>query len=161
MPVRSLYMKPAIADLGNEGHGCLFRSRSARGREHTRWLWDLQLEHPARCTVLAEYRQTIAGADRQLKHLNQQVTQPVPVWSVAPMMAAYQVPGGAPFLTSVMFFASTYDVRPFKILDTSLQLSPEMVGQIETPCSEPPCCGPQRQPRRKERDLLERCRHDR
>jgi transposase len=94
-------------------HGRIFPGRGAWTRAHTRWQCELQFEHPAQYLVLAEYRQAIADAETRLERLSEQVTEVVPAWSMAPVIAAYQAMRGVAFLTAVTFVAEIGDVRRF------------------------------------------------
>src|SRR3712207_4173849 len=71
-------------------HGRVFPGRGAWTRAHTRWLCELRFQHAARHLVLAEYRQAILDAEARLERLTEQVTELVPSWSMAPLVAAYQ-----------------------------------------------------------------------
>jgi transposase len=95
-------------------HGRVFGGRSAWSRAHTRWLCELQFEHPAQYLVLSEYRQAIAEAETRLERLSQQVADLVPAWSMAPVIAADQAMRGVAFLTAVTFVAEIGDVRRFE-----------------------------------------------
>jgi transposase len=95
-------------------HGRVFTGHSAWSRAHTRWLCELQFEHPAQYLVLAEYRQAIADAEQRLERLSKQVADLVPSWSMAPVIAAYQAMRGVAFLTAVTFVAEIGDVRRFE-----------------------------------------------
>jgi transposase len=94
-------------------HGRVFTGRSAWTRAHTRWLCELRFDHPAQHLVLAEYRQAIADAETRLARLTEQVSELVPSWSMAPVIAAYQAMRGVAFLTAVTFVAEIGDVRRF------------------------------------------------
>jgi transposase len=94
-------------------HGRVFTGRGAWTRAHTRWLCELQFEHPAQHLVLAEYRQAIADAEMRLERLTRQVAELVPSWSMAPVIAAYQAMRGVAFLTAVTLVAEIGDVRRF------------------------------------------------
>src|SRR5215212_1500871 len=94
-------------------HGRVYSGRSAWSRAHSRWLCDLRFEHPAQYLVLAEYRQAIADAEARLERLSEQVTELVPSWSMAPVVAAYQALRGVAFLSAVTFVAEIGDVRRF------------------------------------------------
>ena len=93
--------------------GRVHSGRGAWSRAHTRWLCDLRFEHPAHCLVLAEYRQAIADAEVRLERLGEQPAEPVPSWSMAPVIAAYQAMRGVAFLSAVTFVAEIGDVRRF------------------------------------------------
>jgi transposase len=95
-------------------HGRVFSGRSSWSRAHTRWLCELQFEHPAGYLVLAEYRQAIADAEDRLERLSKQVAELVPSWSMAPVIAAYQAMRGVALLTAVTFVAESGDVRRFE-----------------------------------------------
>jgi transposase len=95
-------------------HGRVFTGRSAWSRAHTRWLCELQFEHPAQYLVLTEYRQAITEAEKRLERLSQPVAELVPSWSMAPVIAAYQALRGVAFLTAVTFVAEIGDVRRFE-----------------------------------------------
>jgi transposase len=95
-------------------HGRVFTGRSAWSRAHTRWLCELRFEHPAQYLVLAEYRQAIADAEKRLERLSEQVSEVVPSWSMAPVIAAYQAMRGVAFLAAVTFVAEIGDVRRFE-----------------------------------------------
>jgi transposase len=100
--------------------GCTAAAAPAWSRAHTRWLCELQFEHPAQYLVLAECRQAIADAEEErLERLSEQVTELVPSWSMAPVIAAYQAMRGVAFLTAVTCVAEIGDVRRF---ETSRQL---------------------------------------
>jgi transposase len=94
-------------------HGRVFTGRSAWTKAHTRWLCELRFEHPAQHLVLAEYRQAILDAEARLERLTGQVTELVPSWSMAPVVAAYQALRGVACLTAVTFAAEVGDVRRF------------------------------------------------
>jgi transposase len=94
-------------------HGRVFPGRGAWTKAHTRWLCELRFEHPAQHLVLAEYRQAILDAEVRLERLTEQVTELVPAWSMAPVIAAYQALRGVSFLTAVTFVAEIGDVRRF------------------------------------------------
>jgi transposase len=94
-------------------HGRVFPGRGAWTKAHTRWLCELRFEHPAQHLVLAEYRQAILDAEVRLERLTEQVTERVPAWSMAPVIAAYQALRGVSFLTAVTFVAEIGDVRRF------------------------------------------------
>lgn len=64
--------------------------------------------------MLAEYRQAIADAGSRLERLSEQVSEVVPSWSMAPVIAAYQAMRGVAFLTAVTFVAEVGDVRRFE-----------------------------------------------
>jgi transposase len=94
-------------------HGRVFTGRGAWTKAHTRWLCELRFEHPAQHLVLAEYRQAILDAEARLERLTEQVTDLVPSWSMAPVVAAYQALRGVSFLTAVTFAAEVGDLRRF------------------------------------------------
>src|SRR3954454_2983570 len=95
-------------------HGRVFTGRGAWTKAHTRWLCELRFEHPAQHLVLAEYRQAILDAEARLERLTGQVTELVPSWSMAPVVAAYQALRGVACLTAVTFVAEIGDVRRFE-----------------------------------------------
>ena len=95
-------------------HGRIFTGRDAWTKAHTRWLCELAFDHPAQYLVLAEYRRAIENAEIRLKRLNEQVTEVVRSWSMAPVIAAYQALRGVAFLTAVTFVAEIGDVRRFE-----------------------------------------------
>jgi transposase len=94
--------------------GRVYSGRGAWSRAHTRWPCDLRFEHPAHCLVLAEYRQAIADAEVRLERLGEQPAEPVPSWSLAPVVAACQAMRGVAFLSAVTFVAGIGDVRRFE-----------------------------------------------
>jgi transposase len=94
-------------------HGRIFTGRGAWTKAHTRWLCELRFEHPAEHLVLAEYRQAILDAEARLERLTGQVTELVPSWSMAPVVAAYQAARGVACLAAVTFAAEIGDVRRF------------------------------------------------
>src|SRR3712207_5206550 len=94
-------------------HGRAFTGRGAWTRAHTRWLCELRFEHPAQHLVLAEYRRAIADAETRLERLTEQVSELVPSWSMAPVVAACQATRGVAFLSAVTFVAEIGDVRRF------------------------------------------------
>ena len=69
---------------------------------------------PSQHIVLTEYRIAIEDAEVRLERLTQQVTERVPSWSMAPLIAAYQALRGVAFLTAVTFVAEIGDVRRFE-----------------------------------------------
>lgn len=95
-------------------HGRVFAGRSAWTRGHTRWLCEQTFDDPAHHIVLTEYRTAIEDAEVRLERLTQQVTERVPSWSMAPVIAAYQALRGVAFLTAVTFVAEIGDVRRFE-----------------------------------------------
>src|SRR3712207_540282 len=94
-------------------HGRILTGRGARTRAHTRWLCELSFAHPAHHLVLAEYRRAIADAETRLERLTEQVSELVPSWSMAPVVAACQAMRGVAFLSAVTFVAEIGDVRRF------------------------------------------------
>ena len=95
-------------------HGRIFSGRDAWTKAHTRWLCELAFDHPAQYLVLAEYRRAIENAEIRLKGLTGQVAEVAASWSMAPVIAAFQVLRGVAFLTAVTFAAEIGDVRRFE-----------------------------------------------
>ena len=95
-------------------NGRIYRGLRSWTLLHTRWLSNLNFEHPTQYLVLREYRQAIDEAEARLERLTQQVTDVVATWSMAPVVAAYQALRGVAFLTAVTFVAEIGDVRRFE-----------------------------------------------
>lgn len=95
-------------------HGRIYTGRKPWTRAHTRWLADQAFEHPAHYIVLAEYSQAIEDAEIRLARLTKQIAEVVPMWSMAPVVSAYQAMRGVAFMTAVTFVAEIGDVRRFE-----------------------------------------------
>lgn len=94
-------------------HGRIYTGRTPWTRAHIRWLAGQTFSHPAHPIVLAEYIQTIEDAEIRLERLTKQIAEVVPMWSMAPVVSAYQAMRGIAFMTAVTFVAEIGDVRRF------------------------------------------------
>lgn len=95
-------------------HGRIFTGRKPWTRAHSRWLRDQAFSHPAHHIVLAEYTQAIEDAEIRLERLTKQIAEIVPMWSMAPVVLAYQAMRGVAFITAVTFVTEIGDIRRFE-----------------------------------------------
>jgi transposase len=100
-------------------HGRIFTGGDHWTRAHRRWLAEQRFDHPAQQIVFQDAVAAIEDAIERLRRLEQQLTDVVPRWSMAPLVAAYQAMRGVSFLVAVTFAAEIGDVRRF---DTPRQL---------------------------------------
>jgi len=100
-------------------HGRIFAGSKHWTRAHRRWLADQSFDHPAQQIVFQDAVSAIEDAAERLHRLEGQLAAIVPVWSMAPVVAAYQAMRGVSFLVAVTFAAEIGDVRRF---DTPRQL---------------------------------------
>jgi transposase len=100
-------------------HGRVYSGSGHWTLAHRRWLAKQSFEHAAQQIVFQEALDAIADAAQRLRRLEQQLTQILPSWSMAPAVEAYQAMRGASFLVAVTFAAEIGDVRRF---DTPRQL---------------------------------------
>jgi transposase len=94
-------------------HGLVFTGRKAWSPAHRRWLAGLRFAHPAQQIVLQEQIEAIAEAERRRDRLGEQIRALVPVWPMAPVVAALQAMRGIAFLSAVVLVAEVGDFRRF------------------------------------------------
>ncbi|HVI05385.1 MAG TPA: IS110 family transposase [Sphingomicrobium sp.] len=95
-------------------HGRIYTGRKPWTRAHIRWLVAQAFAHPAHHIVLAEYTRAIEDAGIRLERLTKQIAEVVPMWSMAPVVLAYQAMRGVAFVTAVTFVAEIGDIRRFE-----------------------------------------------
>jgi len=93
--------------------GRIYTGRAAWTKAHARWLSEQAFPQPALYLVLQEHPQAIEDAEKRLERLTGQVSEAAQIWSMAPVVAAYQALRGVAFLTAVTFVAEIGDVRRF------------------------------------------------
>src|SRR4051794_24021557 len=90
-----------------------FAGRKTWSPAHRRWLAGLRFGHPAQQVVLQEQLDAIEEAERRRDRLEAQIREPVPGWSLAPVVAALQAMRGVAFLSAVVLAAEVGDFRRF------------------------------------------------
>src|SRR4051794_15238567 len=70
--------------------------------------------HPAQQIVFQDQVDAVADAQARLERLDRQLTDVVPTWSMAPVVAAFQAMRGVSFLVAVTFVAEIGDGRRFE-----------------------------------------------
>ena len=94
-------------------HGRIFSGRQHWSRAHLRWLAQQKFDHSAQQIVFQDAVDAIDDAATRLRRLDEQVVAIVPSWSMAPVVAAYQVMRGVSFVVAVTFVAEIGDLRRF------------------------------------------------
>jgi transposase len=94
-------------------HGRVFTGRRAWSPAHRRWLAGLRFEHPAQRVVLREQLAAIGEAERRRDRLEAQLREPVPGWSLAPVVAASQAMRGVALPSAAVLAAEVGDFRRF------------------------------------------------
>ena len=95
-------------------HGRIFTGHRHWSRAHLRWLAGQAFNHPAQQIVFQDQVDAVADAQARLERLDRQLTDVVPTWSMAPVVAACQAMRGVSFLVAVTFVAEIGDVRRFE-----------------------------------------------
>ena len=95
-------------------HGRIFTGHRPWSRAHLRWLAGQAFNHPAQQIVFQDQVDAVADAQARLERLDRQLTDVVPTWSMAPVVAACQAMRGVSFLVAVTFVAEIGDVRRFE-----------------------------------------------
>ena len=83
-------------------------------RAHRRWLATLTFEHAAQQIVLQDYIDAVERAEMRRDQLQQQITELVPEWSLAPLVEALQALRGVALITAVTLAAELGDLSRFE-----------------------------------------------
>jgi hypothetical protein len=94
-------------------HDRIFSGREYWSPAHRRWLAEQNVEHPAQQIVFQDAIDAIEDGAARLRRLEEQLLAIAPSWSMAPVVAAYQVMRGVSFIVAVTFVAEIGDVRRY------------------------------------------------
>jgi transposase len=89
--------------------GRVYAGRGAWTAAHRRWLATVRFRHAAHQVILQEYIDAIADAEQRRDRLTAQIERLLPVWSLAPVVAALQAMRGVAFVTAVTLAAEVGD----------------------------------------------------
>ena len=87
-------------------------SATWRGR-HLRWLDSQNFAHPAQRLAYQEMLNAMRAASERINRLDAMLLEIVPVWTMAPVVSAFQALRGVGFLTAATLVAEAGDLRRF------------------------------------------------
>lgn len=108
-------------------HGRIYSGKTRWNKTHINWIRTLKFDHPAHHILIQESLASIRDSQDQLTRLEQQITNLLPDWSLAPVVAALQAMRGISKISAVILAAEIGDFRRFahpRQLVSYLGLSP-------------------------------------
>jgi transposase len=95
-------------------HGRIFTGRRQGGAAYLRWLAEQKFDHPAQQIVFQDLVDAVRDASERLARFERHIEELVPVWSMAPCVAAYQALRGVSLIVAVIFAVEIGDISRFE-----------------------------------------------
>ena len=114
-------------------HGKIYSGVRTWTQAYRRWLTTVRFDHPAQQIVLQDYIDAVTDAERRVDRLTRQITEHLPDWSMAPVVAAIQAMRGVALINGVTIVTEVGDFsrfdNPRQFNRGSLDLSHAGTGQ--------------------------------
>jgi transposase len=94
--------------------GRIYPGKKTWGMRHAYWLQGQRFDHPAHGLVLQELLLTVRHAEERLERVETAITEFLPAWSLAPVVAALQTLRGIGLIGAVIIMAEIGDLRRFE-----------------------------------------------
>lgn len=95
-------------------NGISYSGRSSWTAAHLHWLAGLKLPQPAQQIAFQEYLHMITEATRRIERLEQALRDALPLWSLAPLVAALQALRGVQLIAAMTLVAELQDFLRFE-----------------------------------------------
>ena len=95
-------------------HGRIFTGQRQGSAAYLRWLAEQKFDHPAQQIVFQDLVDAVRDATERLARFERHIEELVPVWSMAPFVAAYQALRGVSLIVAVIFAVEIGDVHRFE-----------------------------------------------
>jgi transposase len=95
-------------------HGRIFERSPTWKGQHLRWLNSQNFTHPARRLAYQEMLNAVGAAAERIGRLDATLEEIIPVWTMAPVIAAFQAVRGVAFTTAATVVAEAGDIRRFE-----------------------------------------------
>jgi len=93
--------------------GRVYPGKKTWGTRHAHWLNAQRFDHPAHGLVLQELLLAVRHAAERLERIETAITEFLPAWSLAPVVAALQALRGIGLIGAVIIMAEIGDLRRF------------------------------------------------
>jgi len=94
-------------------HDCRYSGKCPWTAAHTRWLSELKLPHPAQQIAFQEYVEAVDEAAQRVERLTEQIRVLLPMWRMAPVVAALQALRGVSLVVAVTVLSELGDLTRF------------------------------------------------
>ena len=94
-------------------HGKIYSGVRTWTQAYRRWLTTVRFDHPAQQIVLQDYIDAVTDAERRVDRLTLQITEHLPIWSMAPVATAIQAMRGVALINAVTIVAEGGDFSRF------------------------------------------------
>ncbi len=94
-------------------HGRVYAGKKGWTLPYRRWLTTVRFDHSQQ-VVLQDYINSVRDAEERLTRLMKQIEDPVPTWSMAPVVEAFQAMRGVAFVAAVTVIAEVGDFTRFE-----------------------------------------------
>jgi transposase len=95
-------------------HGRRYEGKTSWTQRHLEWIRRQQFEHEAQQRVLVDHLRAVELATARVQRLDNDITELVESWSLAPLVKALQALRGVAQLTAVVIAAELADLSRFK-----------------------------------------------
>jgi transposase len=94
-------------------HGRRYPGATTWGGAHAEWVSKQTFPRPSQLVVLGEYSGAVEEATRRVRRLDEQIRELVPLWSMAPVVKAYQAFRGVSMVVGSTVASELGDIRRF------------------------------------------------
>ena len=94
-------------------HGKIYSGVRTWTQAYRRWLTTVRFDHPAQQIVLQDYIDAVTDGERRVDRLTRQITEHLPDWSMAPVVAAIQAMRGVALINAITIAAEVGDFSRF------------------------------------------------